>query len=210
MISSITKIMNGRSVDTSMGFTPLEGVVMGTRSGDIDCALIPHVAGCLVESLGIDEAESYRRVMHALNKESGLKALADTNMMQDIRQKALEGDVMAELAVSIYSYKVAKYIGAYWATLPYTNSIIFTAGLGENEGYIRKKILSFLGNLSIIVNEENNNIRKKEIEIGTSRVNPSVPLSVMVIPTDEEIVIGYDAFYIGNLNQVYPFELQGN
>lgn len=207
---SITKILNGKSVDTSMGFTPLEGVVMGTRSGDIDPALISHVAGSLAKGKGLDEGEAYRRVMHALNKESGLKALADTNMMQDIRQKAVNGDAGAETVVSLYAYRVAKYIGAYWATLPSTHAIVFTAGLGENEGYVRKKVLNFLGNLNIAVDEEANNVRKQEIVIGKSNINPSVPLSVMVIPTDEEIVIGYDTLYLGYLNgklpQVYPFE----
>ena len=207
---SITKICCGKSADTSMGFTPLEGVVMGTRSGDIDPALISHVAGRLVENKGLGEAEAYRRVMNALNKESGLKALGKTNMMQDLRQKALDGDEEAELAVSIYAYRAAKYIGAYWATLPCCHAVIFTAGVGENEGYVRKKILSFLGNLNIEIDEAKNSLRKQETVIGVSAVNPSAPMRVMVIPTNEEIVIGYDALYLGCLKKpipgVYPFE----
>lgn len=207
---SITKIQNGESVDTSMGFTPLEGVIMGTRSGDIDPALIPHVAECIAEERSISKEEAYQFVTRALNKESGLKALGKTNMMQEIRQKALEGDKEAELVVSIYAYRVAKYIGQYWATLPHVNSIIFTAGLGENEGYVRKKILSFLQNLKIEIDEEKNSIRKQEVIIGKSDINPELPLWVMVIPTDEEIVIGYDTLYLGYLGKqvpdVYPFE----
>lgn len=207
---SITKICNGKSVDTSMGFTPLEGVAMGTRSGDLDPALISHVAGCISDVRGTGEAEAYRCVMQALNKESGLKALGKTNMMQDLRQKAVEGDAAAELAISVYAYKIAKYIGAYWATLPECRAIIFTAGVGENEGYVRKKILSFMENLNIEIDEAKNSIRKQEVVIGTGAVNPSKPLSIMVIPTDEEIVIGYDTLYLGylgeNVPKVYPFE----
>ena len=207
---SIAKICGGKSVDTSMGFTPLEGVVMGTRSGDIDPALISHVAGQLVEKCSLGEADAYRRVMHALNKESGLKALGNTNMMQDLRQKAVGGDAAAEEAVSVYAYRAAKYIGAYWATMPSCHAIVFTAGVGENESYVRKKILSYLENLEIKVDDEKNGLRKQEVVIGTSGINPRRPLSVMVIPTDEEIVLGYDALYIGYLGEpapeVYPFE----
>lgn len=206
---SITKIVNGKSIDTSMGFTPLEGLIMGTRSGDIDPALVSHVAECLVEEKGLDEAEAFNKVIHALNKESGLKALGNTNMMQDIRTKALEGDEYSELVILIYAYRVAKYIGAYWATMPDTHAIVFTAGLGENEGYVRKKIMQFLGNLNITINEENNNTRGQELEIGMSNPDSS-PVSIMVIPTDEEIMIGYDALYIGYLGESvperYPFE----
>jgi acetate kinase len=207
---SITKICNGKSVDTSMGFTPLQGVVMGTRSGDIDPALIPHVAGALVKNKGMDEALAYRKVMLALNRESGLKALTGTNMMQEIRRKAENGDESARLAVDIFAFSVAKYIGSYWAMLPSAHAIVFTAGLGENEGYVRKRILSFLGNLHIEVDEQANSLRKQEVVIGRSGINPEMPLSVMVIPTDEEIVIGYDSLYLGYLGQplpeVYPFE----
>ncbi|NLC68867.1 MAG: acetate kinase [Clostridiaceae bacterium] len=208
---SITKICRGKSVDTSMGFTPLEGVVMGTRSGDIDPALIEHVAREIsTRDPGVDEAEAYRKVMHALNKESGLKALGCTNMMQDLRQRALNGDEAARLAIKIYAYRIAKYIASYWATMPCCHAIVFTAGVGENEGYVRKEILSFLENLKIVVDEEKNAIRGEEIIIGSSNAIAGSPLSIMVVPTNEEIVIGYDALYIGFLSspvpEVYPFE----
>lgn len=207
---SITKIEGGRSVDTSMGFTPLEGLVMGTRSGDIDPAMISHVTRCLVDGEGLDETAAYRRVMQALNKESGLKALTGSSIMQDLRQRAIEGDEEAGSAILIYAYRVAKYIGAYWATLPETHAIVFTAGVGENEGYIRKKILGFLKSLQFQVNEDSNGKRKLEIEIAVSTIQPGCPLSVLVIPTDEEIVIGYDTLYLGYLKQPlpqrYPFE----
>ena len=207
---SITKIKNGHSVDTSMGFTPLEGVIMGTRSGDIDPALISHVASSLVKEERVDAGEAYARVMLALNKESGLKALANTNMMQEIREKALKGDPDAEMVVNIYAYRIAKYIGQYWATLPYADALIFTAGLGENEGYVRAKILGFLENLHFDIDQEKNNTRQEEVIIARSRLNQKRPTVAMVVPTDEEIVIGYDTLFLGYLNQSvpenYPFE----
>lgn len=207
---SITKIRNGKSVDTSMGFTPLEGLIMGTRSGDIDPALISHVAECLMREKGISEAEAYRKVMQALNKESGLKALGGTNLMQDIRQKALEGDAEAETVVNIYAYRVAKYIGSYWSTLPGCSAIVFTAGVGENEWYVRKKVLNVLENMNFKVDDNSNGIRGEEIVIAKGKAGSDEVVSAMVIPTDEEIVIAYDALYLGHLNKAvpekYPFE----
>lgn len=207
---SITKIENGHSVDTSMGFTPLEGVIMGTRSGDIDPALISHVANSLSADKGLAKGDAYEAVMHSLNKESGLKALADTNMMQVIRERAQAGDLEAQAAIRIYAYRIAKYIGQYWATLPNADAIVFTAGLGENEGYVRRLILEYLPALEFRIDEEKNNIRGQEIVFATSNIKNS-HLRAMVIPTDEEAVIGYDTLYLGYLGQdvpeVYPFEV---
>ena len=207
---SITKIENGHSVDTSMGFTPLEGVIMGTRSGDIDPALISHVANSLSADKGLAKGDAYEAVMHSLNKESGLKALADTNMMQVIRERAQAGDLEAQAAIRIYAYRIAKYIGQYWATLPNADAIVFTAGLGENEGYVRRLILEYLPALEFRIDEEKNNIRGQEIVFATSNIKNS-QLRAMVIPTDEEAVIGYDTLYLGHLGQevpeVYPFEV---
>lgn len=206
---SLTKILGGQSVDTSMGFTPLEGVIMGTRSGDVDPAIISHVVDQIKIKENLTHDEAFKKVMSALNKESGLKALAQTNMMQDIRSKAEAGDVDAELVVTIYAYRIAKYIGSYWATLPSCDAIIFTAGLGENEGYVRKKIISLLPNIGIVIDEQANAIRKQEIQIGESAKSGT---KVLVIPTDEEIVIGYDTLYLGSLMKeiptVYPFEIE--
>jgi acetate kinase len=202
---SITKVENGKSTDTSMGFTPLQGVIMGTRSGDIDPALIQHVANSIAVDEGIGMAEAYDRVFRDLNKGSGLKALGGTNMMQFIRERALEGDKGADKVIDIYSYRVAQYIGAYWVALPRTDAIVFTAGLGENEWYVRKKILGFLTRMKPELDEEKNRIRKQEIIIGKA-----METQIMVIPTNEEIVIGYDALYLGclgaGLPDKYPFE----
>jgi acetate kinase len=204
---SVTKVLGGQSVDTSMGFTPLQGVIMGTRSGDIDPAIISHVVEQLKEKNALSHEVAFKQVMAALNKESGLKALAQTNMMQDIRSKAEAGDLEAELVITIYAYRIAKYIGAYWATLPSCDAIIFTAGLGENEGYVRKKIMSLLPNIGFIIDDHANSQRKQEIQIGESSKTGT---KVLVIPTDEEIVIGYDTLYLGYLMKeiptTYPFE----
>jgi acetate kinase len=209
---SVSKINNGKSIGTSMGFTPLQGLVMGTRSGDIDPALISHVANSLTREKNLTELDAYKSVFQALNRDSGLKALAGTSIMQDLRQRALEGDSVAEEAISIYAYRVAEYIGAYWATLPGVHAIVFTAGIGENEGYVRKKILSYLENLNIELDEMKNSLRKCETVIAMGNVNCTYPIKVMVIPTDEESVIGYDAMYLGHLKQdipeKYPFELE--
>lgn len=206
---SITKIREGKSIDTSMGFTPLEGLVMGTRSGDIDPALISHVADRLAKDEGISTAEAYQKVMNSLNKESGLKALTGVSVMQDIRQSANEGDKKADIALSIFAYRAAKYIGAYLAALPEAHAIVFTAGIGENEGTIRTRILSFLEYLSFEIKQDNEK-RKQEMEIARSSKADDSPLSVLVIPTDEEIVIAYDTLFIGHLKcgvpERYPFE----
>ena len=209
--SSITKIENGQSVDTSMGFTPLEGVIMGTRSGDIDPALIRHVATNLATDHDLDLGQAFESVMTALNKESGLKALADTNLMQDIRTKAEQGDLQAFTVIQIYAYRIAKYIGQYWATLPEAEAIVFSGGLGENEGYVRAAILSFLPALGFTIDQEKNALRQQEVEIASSEIRKDSRLRVMVIPTDEEIVIGYDTLFLGHLKRPlpnrYPFEL---
>ncbi|VDN47940.1 Acetate kinase [Petrocella atlantisensis] len=198
---SLTKIEAGKSTDTSMGFTPLEGVIMGTRSGDIDPAIIDHVAHCLEKKEGLSLEAAYIKVMLALNKSSGLLALGGTNRMQDIREKAEAGDVEAETVIAIYAYRIAKYIGAYWSTMPACQAIIFTAGVGENEGYVRKKVLDFLPALHFKMDEDANKIRKEEVMIGKS---DSSDLSVLVIPTDEESVIAYDALYLGYLGTSAP------
>ncbi len=206
---SITKIRQGKSIDTSMGFTPLEGLVMGTRSGDIDPAMISHVAERLTKDGGISTTEAYRRVMNALNKESGLKALTGVSVMQDIRQSANEGNKKADMAISIFAYRAAKYIGSYLTALPKAHAIVFTAGIGENEGTVRARILSFMENLSFEIKEDNLKL-KQEMEIARSSKTGDEPLSVLVIPTDEEIVIAYDALFIGHLKcgvpEKYPFE----
>lgn len=207
--SSITKVVKGKSVDTSMGFTPLEGVIMGTRSGDMDPAIIGHIAHLFAEERGMNLGAAYDEVMRILNKESGLKGLSGTNLMQDIRTKALEGDSFSDGIVDIYSYRIAKYIGSYMATSDGCDAIIFTAGVGENEWYVRQKVLGMLEGFNFVVDTTKNRVRGEEIIIAEGEYNGK-PVKAMVIPTDEEVVIAYDTLFIGALGKEapenYPFE----
>jgi len=207
--SSIAKVINGKSMDTSMGFTPLEGVIMGTRSGDMDPAIIGHIAHIFAEEKGMELGAAYDEVMRILNKESGLKGLSGTNLMQDIRAKALEGDEFREGIVDIYAYRIAKYIGSYMATSNSCDAIIFTAGVGENEWYVRQKVLGMLEGFNFVIDEKNNRVRGEEIIIAEGEYNGKT-VKAMVIPTDEELVIAYDTLFIGahgkEAPENYPFE----
>lgn len=207
--SSLTKVVNGKSMDTSMGFTPLEGVIMGTRSGDMDPAIIGHIANIIASENGMDLGAAYEEVMRILNEKSGLKGLSGTNLMQDIRTKALEGDEESDRIVDIYAYRIAKYIGSYMSTSGHCDAVIFTAGVGENEWYVRQKVLGMLDGMNFEIKEEANRVRGEEIIIAEGTFNGK-PVKAMVIPTDEEVVIAYDTLFIGALNQDapdnYPFE----
>jgi acetate kinase len=204
---SIAKIENGRSVDTSMGFTPLEGVVMGSRSGDIDPAIIEHVAKRSAAEEGTDLAGEYGKVFEALNKKSGLVALYKTNLMQDISKDALSGNDKAKTVIDIYSYRIAKYLGAYVSTMDRTDAVIFTAGVGENEYLVRKRVLDMLRMFDFRIDSEGNEKGRDERIFAKSEKYGTV---AMVVPTDEELIIGYDALYLGYFNKPvpikYPFE----
>jgi len=176
--ASATAIRNGRSIDTSMGMTPLEGLMMGTRSGDMDPAIIFYLnrqAGCTPQ-----EIESM------LNKQSGLKGICGVNDMRDIGQRALDGDKAARLAVDMYCYRIKKYIGAYYAALGRVDALVFTGGVGENAADIRWRSCEGLTQLGIEVNKQKNNAGKNEIrEIQSA----GSPVTILVIPTDEELEI---------------------
>jgi len=206
--SSITKVENGKSKDTSMGFTPLEGVIMGTRCGDIDPAIIAHVAGRYAEE-GMDKCDAYEKTTKMLNKDSGLKGLAGTNLMQDIRAKAIEGDEESMQIVDIYCYRIAKYIGEYACTTNNLKAIVFTAGVGENEWFVRQRVLEMLKAFAFEIDNEANKIRGEEVVIGKGKFAGN-DVYAMVIPTDEELIIAYDTLAIGYLGEqaptVYPFE----
>lgn len=208
--SSITKVVKGKSADTSMGFTPLEGVIMGTRSGDIDPAIIGHVAHNMVKETGMDLGAAFDEVMRMLNKESGLKAIGGTNLMQDIRSEALKGDELSKCIVDIYAYRIAKYIGAYMATSNGCDAIVFTAGVGENEWYVRQRILEMLEGFKFDIDHQKNKNREQEMTFAVGKYLGK-DVKAMVIPTDEEIVIAYDTLYIGAMGKKaakkYPFEL---
>ena len=177
--ASICAVENGKSVDTSMGLTPLEGLVMGTRSGDIDPAILEFIAK--KENLDI------AGLMNMLNKKSGVQGLSDglSSDFRDLEDGANNGNKCAAIALSVFCYRVAKYVGSYVAAMNGVDMIAFTAGIGENSGTVRKGVCEYLGYLGIAVNEEANGNRGEEIVIST----PDSKVTVMVIPTNEELAI---------------------
>ncbi|MGM0410128.1 MAG: acetate/propionate family kinase [Bacillota bacterium] len=179
--ASVAAVDGGESVDTSMGLTPLEGLVMGTRSGDIDPAIIPFLMK--KENLDADEVDNI------LNKESGLLGVSGvSNDSRDVKEAAKEGNERAKLAGEIFNYRVKKYIGAYAAAMGGVDAIVFTAGIGENAIGIRKGIMEDMEFLGVDFDENANEVRgeKKEISSENSKVK------VFVIPTNEELVIARD------------------
>jgi acetate kinase len=175
--ASATAIQGGCSIDTSMGMTPLEGLMMGTRSGDVDPAIIFYLAR--VTKLDLDEIETL------LNQKSGLLGLCATNDMQKIQLQAEQGNQLAKLAIEIYCYRIKKYIGAYIAILGRLDGLIFTAGVGENSSIIRLQVCQGLEHLGICIDAEKNisAINTTEIQIRAS------PVKILLIPTDEETEI---------------------
>jgi acetate kinase len=179
--ASIAAVKKGQSVDTSMGFTPLEGLVMGTRCGDIDPAIIPFIMD--KEDMTASEIDS------VLNKESGLYGVSGVSSdMRDIEEAADNGNNQAQVALDIFNYRVKKYIGSYSAAMGGVDAVVFTAGIGENAIETREEILTGLEYMGIEIDKEANDCRGKEQIISTadSRVK------AMVIPTNEELVIAKD------------------
>ncbi|NOX15556.1 MAG: acetate kinase, partial [Epsilonproteobacteria bacterium] len=176
--ASMSAVKNGKSIDTSMGLTPLEGLIMGTRCGDIDPAIIFYLAR--VERLDIDELDNM------LNKKSGLKGICGNNDMRQIGEMAKNGDEKAKLALEMFSYRIKKYIGSYSAVLGRVDCLIFTGGIGENDIEVRKNSCSSLENLGISLDLGKNNQRAKSI-LDISATNSKV--KVLVIPTNEELEI---------------------
>ena len=176
--ASVTAVKNGKSVDTSMGLTPLEGLIMGTRSGDLDPGVIEYIAK--KEHLTLEE------VLKVLNKESGVLGLSGVSSdFRDLTEAMEQGNEQAAVAVEAFCYRVAKHIGAYTAALNGVDAIVFTAGIGENAAHIRSMVCEYLGFLGITIDEEKNAVRGKETEIST----PDSKVSVFVIPTNEELAI---------------------
>ncbi len=179
--ASVTAIKGGKSIDTSMGFTPLEGLVMGTRAGDMDPAIIEYVMR--KENLTIKEATNL------LNKESGVFGVSGVSSdFRDIEDAIAQGNERAKIALDMFVYRVNKYIGAYAAAMNGVDAIVFTAGLGENGIETRADILKNLTYLGVTCDNERNNVRGKETEISTA--NSTV--KAFVIPTNEELVIARD------------------
>lgn len=177
--ASVCAVKNGKSVDTSMGLTPLEGLVMGTRSGDIDPAILEFIAK--KEDLDI------AGLMNVLNKKSGVFGLSDnlSSDFRDLTAGAANGNKPAQIALDVFCYRVAKYVGSYAAAMNGVDAIAFTAGIGENVCIVRSKVCEYLGYLGITVDEEANAKRGEEIMIST----PDSKVKVLVVPTNEELAI---------------------
>ena len=177
--SSICAVNGGKSVDTSMGLTPLEGVAMGTRSGDLDPAIIDFIMK--KENLTIDE------MMNVLNKKSGVYGLSGYNSsdFRDLTDSLLAGDEKAAVALKVFSYRVAKTIGSYIMAMDGVDNIVFTAGIGENDELVRADVMSYLGHMGIEMDKEANDQRGKELIIS----KPGSKVTVCVIPTNEELAI---------------------
>ncbi|WP_413248532.1 acetate kinase [Sinomonas flava] len=175
--ASATAVAGGKSVDTSMGFTPLEGLVMGTRSGDVDPSILVFLAR---QGHSADEIDSL------LNRESGLRALAGSNDMRTVVEAAEAGDRKAEVALDVASYRLAKYVGAYHVSVGGAKAIVFTAGIGENSVAFRARVVARLGALGVVLDGDRNAERSKEPRVISA---PGSAIPVLVVPTDEERAI---------------------
>ena len=182
--ASISAVKNGKCVDTSMGLTPLEGLIMGTRSGDIDPAIVEFIAG--------KENMTAAQVVSVLNKKSGVQALSN-NLSSDFRDLEAgykEGNEYAKLAVDAFCYRVAKYVGAYAAAMNGVDVIAFTAGIGENSPFVREKILAYLGYLGVDYCEERNKQRGDVVKISKD----DSKVAVYAIATNEELAIARETY----------------
>ncbi len=176
--ASISAVQNGKCIDTSMGLTPLEGLIMGTRSGDLDPAIVQYIAN--------KEGKDINEVVNMLNKKSGMLGISGVSSdFRDVQKAEREGNHRAKIAVEAFVYRVAKYIGAYTAAMNGVDAIAFTAGVGENDGTIRGCICEYLTYLGVVIDTEKNKLRGEEVLIST----PESKVKVMVIPTNEELAI---------------------
>lgn len=186
--ASISAVKNGECVDTSMGLTPLEGLIMGTRSGDMDPAII--------EFLSKKEGLSIEEINNILNKKSGMYGLSNylSSDFRDLQVAADEGNEYAKTALETYCYRVAKYIGAYTAAMQGVDVIAFTAGCGENNYAVRAGVCSYLGYLGVTVNDEKLKIRGEDLIVS----EPESKVTVMIVPTNEELSIARQTMQVLN------------
>ena len=179
--SSISAVKNGKVVETCMGMTPMEGLVMGTRCGDMDPTIVEYLAHSLNKSL--------EEVMVILNKKSGVLGISGVSSdFRDLDKASNEGNERAKLAVEVFSYRTAKYIGSYIAAMNGVDAIVFTAGLGENNIVVREQVLNHFGYMGVTLDKEANQIRGEEKIIST----PDSKVTVAVIPTNEELAIAHE------------------
>jgi len=176
--ASMAAIRGGRSIDTSMGLTPLQGLVMGTRSGDIDPAVVFQLVN--VAGMTVPEVDTL------LNKSSGLKGLAGDQDMREVRRRATQGDVDAQIALDVYAYRIRTYVGAYFAVLPGLQALVFTAGIGENDAALRSDVCGPLAHLGIVLDEARNQASDRGIR---AIDDGSGPIRILVVPTNEEAEI---------------------
>ncbi len=177
--ASVSAVLNGKCVDTSMGLTPLEGLIMGTRCGDIDPTVVEYIAN--------KENLSLKEVMNILNKKSGVLGLSGgvSSDFRDLEKAGQEGNTKAKEAVEVFCYHAAKYIGSYAVAMNGVDAIVFTAGLGENDGKVRNNIASYMEFLGVELDQEKNKQRGQELVISTD----SSRVKVVVVPTNEELAI---------------------
>lgn len=177
--ASVSAVQYGKSVDTSMGLTPLEGLIMGTRAGDMDPAIVEFIAH--------KEGKTLDEIMEILNRQSGVLGLSGglSSDFRDLEDAFQAGQPEGERALKAFAYRVAKYIGAYTAAMNGVDGICFTAGLGENSPLIRRKICAYLGYLGVSLDEEQNRKRGEDLIISA----PGCGVKVLVIPTNEELAI---------------------
>jgi acetate kinase len=179
--SSISAVKNGKSIDNSMGFTPLEGILMGTRSGNIDPAIVPFIME--KEGLSTDEMNNY------LNKKCGVYGVSGVSSdFRDLEDAANNGNNRAQLALQIFAYQGKKFIGSYVAAMNGLDAIVFTGGIGENSSTTRKMICEDMEFFGIKIDEEKNQVRGKQADISAE----AAKTKVLVIPTNEELMIAMD------------------
>ena len=178
---SMAAIHNGKCVDTTMGVTPLEGLMMGTRSGDLDPAALEYI----MDQTGMD----IHQMVNALNKKSGLKGVCGVNDMREVVEAAAAGDAQAETALQMFCYRIQKYIGAYMAVVPNLDAVVFTAGIGQNSAPVRERICRDLAHLGLRLDVAKNAARSdapREIQ------QAGAPLKILVLPTNEELQIALE------------------
>lgn len=173
--ASATAVQGGRSIDTSMGLTPLEGLIMGTRCGDLDPAVHFYISR--------KTGRSFEELEAMMNKESGLKGICGTNDMREIQRRSADGDARAQLAFEMFCYRIRKYIGSYSAALGRVDAIVFTGGIGENSAPVRRECCDGLTNLGVVLDHR----RNEEDWSGLHEIQrEDSPVKILVIPTDEE------------------------
>ena len=182
---SMAAIRDGKCVDTTMGVTPLEGLVMGTRSGDIDPAAIEYVMG----QTGMDAHQG----VNALNKQSGLKGVCGANDMREVVEAAAAGNERAELALELFAYRIQKYVGAYLAVVPRLDAIVFTAGIGQNSPEIRARVCGGLEHLGLRLDPAKNGVRSDEPR---ALEEDGAPIRILVLPTNEELQIAIETRHV--------------